>query len=68
MPQVQAKQGAGDADVAALARTELLWRDFFRFSASKHARAQARGAHQQTASGCEGAAAAAPALPQLALA
>ena len=30
VPQVQAKQGTGDADVAALARTELLWHEKYR--------------------------------------
>ena len=67
--QVQAKQGASDASVAALARAELLWRDFFRFTASKHTRTQVRGA-QQAAAGrsYEGAPAAPPALPQLAMA
>lgn len=45
--QVQARQGAGDAELLSLARSELLWRDFFRFTAKKYASASLQEASPQ---------------------
>ena len=69
--QVRAQQGS--AEVLALAHSELLWRDFFRFTAKKYASAplQRQGASwhrpaSAAAQGCRGAQPAA--VPRLALA
>ncbi len=60
--QVRAQQGS--AEMLALAHSELLWRDFFRFTAKKYACARLAPAAQQQAGapGC-GAGAVGGALP-----